>query len=315
MFGSKSRVVVIVLLILSAIIAFNGFFSDISSRIITRGLREQNDKYLNSAFEKTLAGFGVMSVLKASLAVIEGSSGGASMGFSIEIQLGDVVQSIYDYVDIAWRTLLTGCVTIKGIQYLLKAADLAGPYSMGALFLLLALFLSLRWWKSNWVQFGGVVRDLLSVAIVVFIMLHYILPLSVWGTSQLSGVITSSEIEEAHKGFVETRKDFYTGEENILSEPQKTIEKIRNLPGLIAKKSKDISVWTIKLITGYTLDCIIFPMMLFTFLLWLTRSVINYIFQRNLQTTMYEDIRKLLIEGRIPDLKKTDEVISEVAES
>ncbi|MBW2119095.1 MAG: hypothetical protein JRH09_14405, partial [Deltaproteobacteria bacterium] len=54
-----------------------------------------NEKYLPNSFDKALDGFLVLSGIKMGLAVVEGSEVG--IGFNLEI--GDLVQAAYGYVD------------------------------------------------------------------------------------------------------------------------------------------------------------------------------------------------------------------------
>lgn len=93
-------------------------------------LRTSNDRYLRSSFDKTLKTFAVLSAVKVGLAIVQGSDVG--IGFNLEV--GDVVQSAYDYVDVAWRTVLGSAAVLLGTRYLLQAADLAAPWFLAAVF-------------------------------------------------------------------------------------------------------------------------------------------------------------------------------------
>ncbi len=76
---------------------------------------------IEDALQKNTYVFLAVSTVKAGLAVLEGSSVG--VGFSIEI--GDLVQSVYDYVDYIWKVLLYGLTILAFYKMLLDTGFLA----------------------------------------------------------------------------------------------------------------------------------------------------------------------------------------------
>ena len=265
-------------------------------------MTKENENYLSASFNKALIGFGVLSVLKAGLDIIEGSEVGASFGVTAQLQVGDIVQPAYDYVDIAWRTLLTSCVTLLSIRYLLQAAQILDHYVLGVTLILGAGFLSIRWWRRNWIRARGFLRDVLSVAIVATLALYYILPLSVWSASKLSRTITQPALEEAQKGFEETKNILFPEDQQqvggIVAKFKYMQERIQQIASYLKEKTKDMVIWTVKLITGYIFDCIVFPLTLFAVLLWLIRSIMRYLFEKSLQASLRDDLAKILREAQ-----------------
>lgn len=295
------RIAAILLCVLLAVLATQGRLDPLTYRLGSGTLRAQNDKFLNKTFNKALIGFGVMSGIKTGLAIIEGSTAGVSAGATVNLQIGDVVQSAYDYIDIAWRTLLLGCISILSIQYLLRAASVADGWVLGFTLLVFSLHLLLDWWAHESVQIRQTVRDVLSVSVVATLAIFYILPLSVWGASHLSRMITQPSIEEAHSGFSDTRKTLFPDDESTaegaLARIRQVPEKIQQIGIHFKTRSKDMAIWTIKLITGYLFDCVLFPVGMFVLLLWLTRSLMKYIFQRNLQSSLAQELSRLLLKS------------------
>lgn len=145
-----------------------------------------------------------------------------------------------------------------------------------------------------------VVRDVLSVSVVATLAVFYILPLSVWCASHLSRIVTQPSIEEAHAGFSDTQGALFPDDETasggVLVQIRQIPEKIQKIGVHFKNRSKDMAIWTIKLIAGYIFDCILFPVGMFVILLWMTRSVMKYIFQRNLQSSLSQDLARLLIK-------------------
>jgi hypothetical protein len=300
------KIVIIAFSICLALLSYTGHMDRGIERVGTVTLNSQNDSYLTASFNKALVGFGTMSALKAGLDIIEGSEVGASWGLTANLQVGDIVQPAYDYVDIAWRTLLTGCISLLSIRYLLQAATIIDSYVLGTTFILLGLFLSVHWWKSDWAQPKSLLRDALSVAVVATLALYYILPLSVWGASKLSQVITQPGIEEAQQGFEQTKQALFPAEQQnpdgMIAKLQHIQDRFEQIATFLKDKTKDMVIWSIKLITGYIFDCVVFPLALFTLLLWMTRSTMRYLLQKSIQSTLRDDMARLLISN---DKRKT----------
>ena len=226
---SVMRVSAVILCVLLSLLAIRGTLDPVTYRLGAEAINVRNDEYLNKTFNKALIGFGVMSGIKTGLAVIEGSTAGVSAGASMQLQVGDVVQSAYDYIDIAWRTLLLGCISILSIQYLLRAASVIDGWIIGFTFLVLAVHLLILWWGNSKVRIQETMRDLLSVSIVATLAVFYILPLSVWGASHLSRVITQPSIEEAHSGFSDTRSTLFPDDE-LSAEADGIFARIKQIP-------------------------------------------------------------------------------------
>jgi hypothetical protein len=130
-------------------------------------LSRVNESYLDTAFQKSLSGFLLLSSIKSGLAVVEGSEVG--VGFNLE--LGDVVQPVYDYVDLVLAAVL-----------------------------LFSLLQSLTtWYLPQWHRLrgglGGAVRFGASTATALYLLL----PLSVTAAASLSVHITRPMLEASHE--------------------------------------------------------------------------------------------------------------------
>jgi len=80
--------------------------------------------------------FALVSMLKMAIAVIEGSEAG--VGFSLEV--GDAVQSIYDFVDYIWRILLYGLFILSLYVIICESGLLQfGLFIMGIGFFICAI--------------------------------------------------------------------------------------------------------------------------------------------------------------------------------
>ena len=58
----------------------------------------------------------ILSAIKSGVAVLERSR----VSIAFNLQVGDIVQSIYDYVDIAWKSALAGCTILFLMRMVLQ---------------------------------------------------------------------------------------------------------------------------------------------------------------------------------------------------
>lgn len=273
-------------------------------------LARSNASYLTASFNKTITGFGVLSLIKAGLAIVEGSAVGASIGVTARVEVGDFVQPVYDYVDIAWRTLLYGSVALLGTQFVLEAVGLIDSYVLGVVLVVAAVSFFIAGLFPHWRKIRVILRDLLAVSVVSVLALYLLLPLSIWGASHLSRIITAPEIAEAEQGFLRTQQHLFPEQAHPqpgwLEKFKATSQWLDMVAEHLGKQTRDFVLWTVKLIAGYVFDCIVFPASLFYLLLWLTRGMMRYVFQSNFQRSLSDDFRKIFAIARAGGQESTD---------
>lgn len=105
-----------------------------------------------STLERQSGSFLLVSTLKSSLAMIEGSDVG--IGFRLEV--GDLVQSTYDLVDFTWKILLYGIllITFSKIFHESNIVDM-GMYIMGIGFMVRIVSLFIRSYRQKMVSIGS----------------------------------------------------------------------------------------------------------------------------------------------------------------
>jgi hypothetical protein len=271
------RPVAAVLLFSCIALSLSGAIPAAMDRLGLKSLKTSNERYLQGALEKTLTTFAVLSAVKVGLAVVQGSDVG--IGFSLEV--GDVVQSAYDYVDIAWRTMLVCAAVLLGTRYLLQAAVFIGPWFLAALFACLGVSVLLGWRRLRWKTPQGIVRDLALWAGLGAVLLYLVLPLSVAGGRILSERITRPAVEEARAGLSGVRQDM-----ELASAPQggglwskftEAKDRLAAVVRIVKTKAERLSEWILQLIAGLVFDCLVFPALLFLFLYGLTRKGGRYL--------------------------------------
>lgn len=142
---------------------------------------------IDETLDRDMVTFLVITGIKTTLAMIEGST----VGIGFEIQVGDIVQPAYDYVDFFWRAFLYAFMVL-GFYKLLLETDLLllGIVVVGIGFVLFGVgiigrtpHIDLRRWGRRCVLIG--------------ILVAYVTPLSLIMTELLSDRYTST-IKEKH---------------------------------------------------------------------------------------------------------------------
>lgn len=142
---------------------------------------------IDETLERDQTTFLIITAIKASLAMIEGST----VGVGFQLQVGDIVQPAYDYVDFFWRAFLYAFM-IMGFYKILLETDLLllGISFMGIGLILIGVSFGpklpqfdTRLWGRRCLLFG--------------MLFAYIAPLSLLLTHELSERYTE-EIREHH---------------------------------------------------------------------------------------------------------------------
>jgi hypothetical protein len=118
--------------------------------------------------ERQSASFLLVSTLKSSLAMIEGSDVG--IGFRFEV--GDIVQSTYDLVDFTWKMLLYGILLITFSKIFFESNVInIGLYILGLGFFLRTMGLFMVRWQEKFFVIG-------SGVIVAGLIVSFYIPVS-----------------------------------------------------------------------------------------------------------------------------------------
>jgi len=271
-------------------------------------LSDSNRAYLDESFDRSMKGFLVLSTIKSGLAVLEGSEVG--VGFNLEV--GDIVQSIYDYVDVAWKTALAGGTILLLIQLVLQTIQLFDHWCLFSLLLIALSLFSLNWLFPMNKRLNRILKECLLFVSVLTVALYIILPVSIAGAAFLSKQITRPLVEEAQQGFESLQQDlspqalnrrFFPESENdgsLLSwldfraKIQNCKAAIIEMAEYLEKITKEFAVWTIKIIAGYLFDCIIFPVAFFIAVYILAKNLLAYAIGIRRDCTIREDFEAML---------------------
>jgi len=280
-----------ILLLILAVASAADFLDAGLNRAGLEYLHRSNDLYLESAFQKALTGFVILSGIKSGLAVIEGSE----VGVGFNLQLGDVVQPLYDYVDIAWRAAMAGGGVIVMMQMALKGLRLIDQHVLaGWLLLILTGYIGswlfpgrTQWWKAG-------LRDFTRLGANLTLAFYLLLPLTVTAAAALSARITDPVINSTHeelRRFGETLAPDNLVRQFLGPETEAGIGlldfkarlsqlggNMKAFTGFLALQTEHIAGLILKLLAAYLFDCIVFPLFFGLILMTLLRSGVSYLF-------------------------------------
>jgi len=280
----------LVLIIIAGILASAGYADFLVDAVGMGRISDANLAYLEDAFDRSLAGFLVLSGIKSGLAIIEGSEVG--IGFNLEI--GDIVQAVYDYVDVAWKTALAGGTILLMTRMCLEAVTLIDHWCLAAMLFGVGIFLLFRWFLGGYGRTIQMFREATLFLVVLTLILYMILPISITGASFLSRKITQPMIEKTQTGFEEIHKEFSPGSLNkgffpedikegslfpgfdFKAKYESTKERIQYIGAYFKDKTRHMAILTLKLVAGYVFDCIIFPLTFFVVLYLFTKSLVTF---------------------------------------
>lgn len=256
-------------------------------------LNTTNAHYLEGAFDKALAGFLLLSTIKSGLAVVEGSEVG--IGFSLE--LGDAVQPVYDYVDIAWRAALAGGSIIVGMQLALKGLRLIDHWALTGLGLLLVGHYLSIWCLPTRKRLHLGLKEGVRFGTALCVALYLLLPLSVTGAAALSQQVTHPMVEASHEElkvigsalspehigqhFMNDTNGEGLSVSDLKSALANAGQGVKALTIYLKSETERIAALTIKLIAAYLFDCILFPLLFALIFLTVLKSGVRYLFDIN----------------------------------
>ncbi len=179
--STPGRLSLAVLLVACGVLCF--VFTDEVARYSGQGaLSAEAESLVDDSLAKNQQAFLVLSGIKAALALVEGSSVG--VGFSLEV--GDVVQPAYDYVNFFWEVFLVGFVIMGAYKILLETGMLELGLMLAGVGMIIAGVGALRssWRKS--------LRRTARWCILFGVLIAFIVPAALVATHYLSDHYTSS---------------------------------------------------------------------------------------------------------------------------
>lgn len=223
--SGRIRIVGIVLCMAAGLFCLLGSNWKAQDITFQRALSEQAARRIDESLEKNLVVFAAVSSIKAAVALVEGST----IGVGFQLEVGDLVQPAYDYIDFVWRLFLYSLLILTFYKQLMQSGILGlGVPVMGIGLLLWGLgFL--------WFPYKRSLHEWARRLFLAGFLVAYFVPALLVASHGLSTRYTEPLKEETHRKFASVRQEFTQASDEILAlkekvsilRPGESLEEIR----------------------------------------------------------------------------------------
>ena len=277
---NKSKILKVAV-ILGIILSLFGVLSKIFEITIFDFLKNESEEYMRNSYEQSKTLFLTLSVIKGTMGVIEGSTLNANAVIGVNIELGDIIEPVYEMINILWKTSLISVVILK-IETLYF-----GFFTMKLSSLLITVSLILA---APWVFIKNRAAEILSrvarYTFYSFLFIYLLIPIVLFMSSKFVSVIETEYKEPAIKRIEKNVGNLNSTAEALFRPAENTSifnfkgqadsykEKIDNFNKEAGNVTESISE-DVPLIIGVTIfGYIILPLLLTVFLYKLAKSLI-----------------------------------------
>jgi hypothetical protein len=182
----------IIILSVVLLLCFSGVIGIIYEYTFKYFYVETSRDYLDSSITKSTNIFLSLSAIKAFTAVIEGSEVGVSAFGQFSIQVGDIVQSLYDIIDIMWKVSFIGVVALSIQKIFLEYfPTILLSYMVGISIL---LYTPSLYFENFFVLF---LKRTSKFIAILFVSVYFLIPFNIYIASKTSDYLDSKYKEPA----------------------------------------------------------------------------------------------------------------------
>ena len=278
---NNKGIILKVLIILGIIFCIFGVMNVIFENTIFNLLKNLTKPYLDKTYDESKKLFLVLSLIKGTTDVIEGSTVNVSMILGMEIEVGDIVQPIYDIINILWKISLASTVILKleSLYFEIFKVKIANLL----IFISLVSLLPYTFIKNT---VTSIFKSISKYSFFILVFIYLVLPGSLLINSYISRYFEEEykkpAIEKLDKSLdklneVKDRLFTFEQSKSIFDVPgqiNSTKEKVEDFNKEIVSVSKSLSENTPLIIGIMLLTTIILPILIILFLYKVTRIMI-----------------------------------------
>ena len=278
---NNKGIILKVLIILGIIFCIFGVMNVIFENTIFNLLKNLTKPYLDKTYDESKKLFLVLSLIKGTTDVIEGSTVNVSMILGMEIEVGDIVQPIYDIINILWKISLASTVILKleSLYFEIFKVKIANLL----IFISLVSLLPYTFIKN---KVTSIFKSISKYSFFILVFIYLVLPGSLLINSYISRYFEEEykkpAIEKLDKSLdklneVKDRLFTFEQSKSIFDVPgqiNSTKEKVEDFNKEIVSVSKSLSENTPLIIGIMLFTTIILPILIILFLYKVTRIMI-----------------------------------------
>lgn len=248
------------------------------------------DNYLQKSYEESKKLFITLSLMKGTTDVIEGSTINLNSIVGMDLQVGDMIQPVYDVINTIWKVSFASVVILKieTLYYEVFKVKIANVLIVTSL---LTYFPSL-YFKN---KISTILKRISKYIFLVITFIYLVIPSSILISSGISKYFEEEyqkpAVVELNKNFdklTKVKDELFTLEENksifnIPAQIDGTKQKLKNLTNEIEIVSKNIIDYTPIIVGIMLLSYIILPLII----LFLLYKLVKIIFVEKLFKQWY----------------------------
>ncbi len=281
LFKMNKDKIIRIIVIVGILLCILGIMNKIFEFTIFNFFKNMTKPYLERAYEESKKLFITLSLLKGTTDVIEGSTVNVNVILGMNIQIGDLVQPIYDIIDILWKISLASVVVLKleTIYYEIFKMKLASIL----IFISLVTYLPYTFSKNMVTE---ALKKISKYTLLGLTFIYILLPGTILLSSGMSDYFEKEykepavvRLNQSLDKLNKVKDDLFVMEQsknifNIPGQIESTKNKFSNLGQEISNVSKDLADFTPVIIGITLLSYIIMPLLLLIFLYKLTKSLL-----------------------------------------
>lgn len=281
LFKMNKDKIIRIIVIVGILLCILGIMNKIFEFTIFNFFKNMTKPYLERAYEESKKLFITLSLLKGTTDVIEGSTVNVNVILGMNIQIGDLVQPIYDIIDILWKISLASVVVLKleTIYYEIFKMKLASIL----IFISLVTYFPYTFSKNMVTE---ALKKISKYTLLGLTFIYILLPGTILLSSAMSDYFEKEykepavvRLNQSLDKLNKVKDDLFVMEQsknifNIPGQIESTKNKFSNLGQEISNVSKDLADFTPVIIGITLLSYIIMPLLLLIFLYKLTKSLL-----------------------------------------
>ena len=281
LFKMNKDKIIRIIVIVGILLCILGIMNKIFEFTIFNFFKNMTKPYLERAYEESKKLFITLSLLKGTTDVIEGSTVNVNVILGMNIQIGDLVQPIYDIIDILWKISLASVIGLKleTIYYEIFKMKLASIL----IFISLVTYLPYTFSKNMVTE---ALKKISKYTLLGLTFIYILLPGTILLSSAMSDYFEKEykepavvRLNQSLDKLNKVKDDLFVMEQsknifNIPGQIESTKNKFSNLGQEISNVSKDLADFTPVIIGITLLSYIIMPLLLLIFLYKLTKSLL-----------------------------------------
>ncbi|MCG8334728.1 MAG: hypothetical protein MJE63_09435 [Proteobacteria bacterium] len=261
----------LVLLGLTALVylSHHGILTWILDTAFNQHILAVGHSYLDTAQTDALETLTVINVIKTGLAVIQSSSGGISFFIDVQVQLGELFNVFSEVINRAWQVSWLALAAIETMKLLLDFSrfTLTPLLTISFIFLGFGYGLSLFPTPKTGIGIKQLYRGcyyLSKWGFFLLIMIHLIIPVSIFVVSSGSSLLFPEKKQEIHREFVALKAlmEDHQKESSLHSQVRGTISAFKTNKTSVHQQSGTLSALVVKHAVYSLAEHLVLPLLL-----------------------------------------------------